>query len=68
MLLNFKYDASFVKQVGKLSYFCCRLSTGRDLLHCLYRAPDRPFLEAERTTQDGGPFNTDKVGVSLYPI
>ena len=26
------------------------------------------FLEAERTTQDGGPFNTGKVGVSLYPI
>ena len=24
------------------------------------------FLEAERTTQDGGPFNTAKVGVSLY--
>ena len=26
------------------------------------------FLEAERTTQDGGPFNTGKVGVSLYSI
>ena len=26
------------------------------------------FLEAERTTQDGEPFNTGKVGVSLYPI
>ena len=38
------------------------------LIHCLYRAPDRPFLEVERTTQDGGPFNTGKVGVSLYPI
>ena len=36
--------------------------------HCLYRAPDRPFLEVERTYQDGGPFNTGKVGVSLYPI
>ena len=36
--------------------------------HCLYRAPDRPFLEAERTTQDGGPLNTGKVGVSLYPL
>ena len=24
------------------------------------------FLEAERTTQDGGSFNTAKVGVSLY--
>ena len=38
------------------------------LKHCLYRASDRPFLEVERTTQDGGPFNTVKVGVSLYPI
>ena len=37
-------------------------------VHCLYRAPDRPFIEAERTTQDGGPLNTGKVGVSLYPI
>ena len=26
------------------------------------------FFEAERTTQDGGPLNTGKVGVSLYPI
>ena len=26
------------------------------------------FLEAERTTQDGGPFNTSKVCASLYPI
>ena len=26
------------------------------------------FLKAERTTQDGGPFNTGKVGVSLYSI
>ena len=37
-------------------------------MHCLYRDADRPFLEAERNTQDGGTFNTGKVGVLLYPI
>ena len=47
---------------------CVMLLTLTCRNHCLYRAPDRPFLEVERTTQDGGPFNTGKVGVSLYPI
>ena len=35
--------------------------------HCLGRAPERPFLEAEWTTKDEGAVNTRCVGVSFNP-
>ena len=59
LIFVFLDDASTVRSCNVIS---------EHRVHCLYRASDRPFLEVERTTQDGGPFNTVKVGVSLYTI